>query len=697
MRDPKRLSIALLVLALAAPPVFAQTYPPPPGSAPQASPGDPPGRVGRIALIEGKVDFHADADPNADWAAADLNYPVTPQSAIWTEDGARAEIEVGHARIQLDSGTELVMTTLDDRSVVIGMPQGRADIDLGYRGADERTSIVTPRGAVDLTAAGHYRIIAGTQNDPTRVAVFDGAASFTGSRGSFAVAAGSEAVVSGTQSLSTATAGIQRDGFDAWALGRDRQYEAAARSPDYVAGVTGYQDLAPYGVWSSAPDYGAVWYPNNVASDWVPYSDGRWAWIAPWGWTWIGAEPWGFAPYHYGRWAFIGSRWGWVPGTYGGPAVYAPALVTFVANPSAVVIAGSGPMVGWIPLAPGEVYRPAWVGVGVAGVSFAYFSRLNAGVPEARLHGFDNGGRFANRGETEAMRNARFATVVNRDTFVNADPVRRGAVRVNPNARIEAAPTAQQAALPAPSAAARTGGAAITHRQGDLHGNEARPKGAAPAVANAPLPPTKAATPAPARGTETNRAARPGIGTNAIAPVTPNAVPQAAATPPAATPQRGAATERDKRERGPAKGAAPNAPAASATPARPGTAIEGVGPRPTPAPATAAARPPAVAAPAHTAATPREELRRPAPPVRPVAPAATPPTAVKPDVHRPAPTAPVVHPVAPAVHPAPPVLREAQVPPHRAAAPAAKPVAPAAKPAAPAAKPAAPTEEKKPE
>jgi hypothetical protein len=70
--------------------------------------------------------------------------------------------------------------------------------------------------------------------------------------------------------------------------------------------------------------------------------------------------PWGFAPFHYGRWAWWGGRWCWVPGTYVARPVYAPALVGWVGGPSVSVNIhiGSGPVVGWVPLAPREVYRP---------------------------------------------------------------------------------------------------------------------------------------------------------------------------------------------------------------------------------------------------------------------------------------------------------------------------------------------------
>ena len=44
-----------------------------------------------------------------------------------------------------------------------------------------------------------------------------------------------------------------------------------------------------------------------------------------WGWTWIDDAPWGYAPFHYGRWAHVRNRWCWVPGPRHVRAVYAPA------------------------------------------------------------------------------------------------------------------------------------------------------------------------------------------------------------------------------------------------------------------------------------------------------------------------------------------------------------------------------------
>ena len=80
-----------------------------------------------------------------------------------------------------------------------------------------------------------------------------------------------------------------------------------------------YDDLSPYGTWVNNPEYGYVWYPN-AGADFTPYgSNGYWA-MTDAGWTWVSYYPWGWAPFHYGRW-YDDPMYGnmWVPGNEWGP------------------------------------------------------------------------------------------------------------------------------------------------------------------------------------------------------------------------------------------------------------------------------------------------------------------------------------------------------------------------------------------
>ena len=101
---------------------------------------------------------------------------------------------------------------------------------------------------------------------------------------------------------------------------------------------TFYDSLSNQGNWIQTDDYGYVWQPNVNDPNWAPYTDGRWVYTDD-GWTWDSNESYGWAVYHYGRWANLdGTGWVWVPGY-----TWAPAWVSWRY--------GDG-YVGWAPLPP---------------------------------------------------------------------------------------------------------------------------------------------------------------------------------------------------------------------------------------------------------------------------------------------------------------------------------------------------------
>ena len=104
-----------------------------------------------------------------------------------------------------------------------------------------------------------------------------------------------------------------------------------------------YEGLNPHGRWMETREYGFVWQPFAVRdSSWRPYALGRWA-DSDQGWTWMSDEPFGWATYHYGRWALLQNHgWIWVPGD-----TWAPSWVAWRSNDD---------VVGWTPLPPETVY-----------------------------------------------------------------------------------------------------------------------------------------------------------------------------------------------------------------------------------------------------------------------------------------------------------------------------------------------------
>ncbi len=100
--------------------------------------------------------------------------------------------------------------------------------------------------------------------------------------------------------------------------------------------------LSSNGEWIDTPEYGTVWRPANVDANWQPYYAGRWQSTTA-GWAWMSDEPFGWAVYHYGRWAYEqDAGWVWLPGS-----VWAPAWVSWRW--------GDG-YAGWCPLGPRNVY-----------------------------------------------------------------------------------------------------------------------------------------------------------------------------------------------------------------------------------------------------------------------------------------------------------------------------------------------------
>lgn len=314
---------------------------------------DPPGRVGRVTLIEGTVKFYADQEDG--WQPAKLNFPVTSENSIWAEGRSRAEWKVGPAAVRLDHDTVLDVQKLDDTELVLYLQRGAANIRVGLIEKGEVFRIFTPEGTVTLRARGSYRVEADMDKGESRIAVFSGRARVESTAGSPWIDAGRMALL---DRGSTRVEPVARTEFDDWAQARDERWDVAAPA-EVSPYMTGYEDLNQHGTWEEEVEYGRIWVPRVVV-DWAPYRYGHWRYVRPWGWTWIDDAPWGFAPMHYGRWVHVRGRWAWWPGDRIHRPVWSPALVAWVGGSgwSVTYSTGSGPGIGWFPLAPYEAYVP---------------------------------------------------------------------------------------------------------------------------------------------------------------------------------------------------------------------------------------------------------------------------------------------------------------------------------------------------
>ncbi|HVE90238.1 MAG TPA: DUF6600 domain-containing protein, partial [Burkholderiaceae bacterium] len=247
---------------------------------------------------------------------------------------------------------------LDYGSAVFNLEYGSVNVSLAQPQQGESASVTVDGTRIDLAAPGRYRIDAAGNGGQARVTVFSGQGSVFAAGNAINVTNG-QALILGPGLSSINFEQIAATPFDQWALSRDQRYRNV-QSARYVSPyMTGYEELDYHGDWIPDANYGNVWVPRVVPVGWAPYRAGQWRWVRPWGWTWVDQAPWGYAPFHYGRWVTIGNRWCWWPGGHHARPVWAPALVGFVGGSNINVSVGfGGPVVGWYPLAPWHHYRP---------------------------------------------------------------------------------------------------------------------------------------------------------------------------------------------------------------------------------------------------------------------------------------------------------------------------------------------------
>ena len=140
----------------------------------------------------------------------------------------------------------------------------RVVLDLAVRQAAEL--LRAPYARVWLLQPGIYDIDAGTDDQPARIAVFEGSARFVGGTVEIAMKAGDTAVISGKETLTAAIEHASPDAFAKWCRSRDYREQRLA-APYYISPqMTGFEELDEYGGWRSSAQYGEVWYPRSVPS-----------------------------------------------------------------------------------------------------------------------------------------------------------------------------------------------------------------------------------------------------------------------------------------------------------------------------------------------------------------------------------------------------------------------------------------------
>src|SRR4029077_9314041 len=176
---------------------------------------------------------------------------------------------------------------------------------------------------------------------------------------------------------------------DRWVAGREDAVTTATNAgQQYVNSSyysSGIADLYTYGSWYPVSGYGNCWRPYGVGLGWSPFASGGGV-VDPGVWsTFIGGQPWGWLPYHYGGWVFDPLfGWLWSPGFgfgFGGP-VFRPVTGVFIRSKTGLIglvpvhpldVRGKEPInmaKGVFPVAGGTVAQQALASTTAAGESW---------------------------------------------------------------------------------------------------------------------------------------------------------------------------------------------------------------------------------------------------------------------------------------------------------------------------------------
>jgi hypothetical protein len=375
----KRLIASLLALILfvgaaplaraASPAVPAPPAPPTAASSEDGEADDsqnPAPTPPRLSYINGEVSFWRPG--GEDWAPAQVNTPLAPGDQLYTGNRGNLEVQIdSRSFVRAWGDSQLGLENHEPDFLQIKVAAGHVSLDLRTLDGGRSVELDTPAAAFTIDRPGYYRVDVAPDRT-SFVTRRGGTASMTPAGGQAVSIAASEQVVltgAGTATVQTFVA-PEQDVWDRWNYTRTEALVDTVSARYVPPTVSGVDDLDQHGNWRVVPEYGSVWVPEGVATDWAPYTTGRWVWDPRFGWSWVDTAPWGWAPYHYGRWVHLDRVWAWAPGPVVVRPVYAPALVAFFGAPGIRVSIGA-PFVSWVALGWGEPCVPWWGRPGFVG------------------------------------------------------------------------------------------------------------------------------------------------------------------------------------------------------------------------------------------------------------------------------------------------------------------------------------------
>jgi Family of unknown function (DUF6600) len=392
---------------------------------PLSSAADAPAVViGRVYYIQG--DLLRYVPEESDWVAVVKDAPFGTEDTLFSGSRGMGELIAPNGTwIRVGNSTQIQFIALDTDLSEMDVAAGVARFY--NKGSNTVIKATSPFGYVLADPGTVFDFYVGENS--VEVAAVRGKVSFVhaATDARCDVSAGSPPILADQSQVSSGE-GIVDPIWDRWNRSRESFWAMKARvrgrSVEYLP--PNLRDeayaLEENGRWENVIYEGEprrFWRPTTVAVGWSPFTVGRWTdWYGDQ--CWIPAEPFGYVTHHYGNWVYVRNSWYWAP-----PVVSLRVGLPFLNiglfwYPGRVSWIHRGAYVGWVPLAPREMYysHRNWGGPHTVVVTNVNMAQININV---RNYSYANHAVVVNQNNFYRVNNYRDVRVtnINRTTIIN--------------------------------------------------------------------------------------------------------------------------------------------------------------------------------------------------------------------------------------------------------------------------------------
>ena len=318
--------------------------------------------VGRITHVEGKLLRYV--DEGKDWIVTVKDAPFSLEDALYSGENAKAEfILPNRTWLRIGEHTQVQLFALTADATTLDIASGTAR--LYNKNRDVVCKITTPFGYVVAPGGTVFDLYVGDESMEVIAVLGDVDVIHDATKTRYMVKEGEASLIADHSGMTRGN-GMVDSLWDDWNGERDRIWSqrlhnstsTAAYLPEPIQEES--YALEENGRWERVyyeGDYYNMWRPTRVDPGWRPFTVGRWT-VYYGDNCWIPDEPFGYLTHHYGSWVYIDSfrTWYWLPPVRRVVVSTPRFLPVFGWYPGRVGWMHHGRSIGWVPLAPDEVY-----------------------------------------------------------------------------------------------------------------------------------------------------------------------------------------------------------------------------------------------------------------------------------------------------------------------------------------------------